>query len=152
GVSRNLSACPRITRVKQPPLRKAAGRLPEKLRRYAAAATGGGRPYSFVTLPNVRIRQGPTVFTQKTIRPPGLCARPLHASASSCILAPRFLYIGVVRQGEETMQSSTALEAVLKRDRLIVLGGLAGVTALAWAYTGYLAWSMDCMHMAMPYM
>ena len=50
------------------------------------------------------------------------------------------------------MQSSTALEVVLKRDRLIVLGGLAGITALAWAYTGYLAWSMDCMNMAMPHM
>jgi predicted metal-binding membrane protein len=50
------------------------------------------------------------------------------------------------------MQSSTALEAILKRDRLIVLGGLAAITALAWAYTGYLAWSMDCMHMAMPHM
>jgi len=50
------------------------------------------------------------------------------------------------------MQSSTALEAVLKRDRVIVLGGLAGITALAWAYTGYLAWSMDCMNMAMPQM
>ena len=50
------------------------------------------------------------------------------------------------------MQSSTALEVVLKRDRLIVLGGLVGITALAWAYTGYLAWSMDCMHMAMPHM
>ena len=50
------------------------------------------------------------------------------------------------------MQSSTALEVVLKRDRLIVLGGLVGITALAWAYTGYLAWSMDCMTMAMPHM
>jgi len=50
------------------------------------------------------------------------------------------------------MQSSTALAVVLKRDRLIVLGGLAGITALAWAYTGYLAWSMDCMNMAMPHM
>jgi predicted metal-binding membrane protein len=54
------------------------------------------------------------------------------------------------------MQSSTALEVVLKRDRLIVLGGLAGLTALAWAYTGYLAWDMDrmcmTMDMAMPHM
>src|SRR5215471_6012698 len=57
-----------------------------------------------------------------------------------------------VSQEGKMMQSSTALEVVLKRDRLIVLGGLAGITALAWAYTGYLAWSMDCMHMAMPHM
>jgi predicted metal-binding membrane protein len=57
-----------------------------------------------------------------------------------------------VSQEGKTMQSSTALEVVLKRDRLLVLSGLAGITALAWAYTGYLAWSMDCMHMAMPHM
>jgi predicted metal-binding membrane protein len=54
------------------------------------------------------------------------------------------------------MQSSTALEAVLKRDRMIVLGGLAGITALAWAYMGYLAWGMGrmdmSMDMAMPHM
>src|SRR5215475_1665231 len=83
---------------------------------------------------------------------PGLSEGLLHACAPGCILAFRFFYIRVVSQGEETMQSSTALEAVLKRDRLIVLGGLAGITALAWAYTGSLAWSMDCMHMAMPHM
>ena len=47
------------------------------------------------------------------------------------------------------MQSSTALEAVLKRDRLIVLGGLAGIAALAWAYMGYLAWDMGRMDMSM---
>jgi predicted metal-binding membrane protein len=54
------------------------------------------------------------------------------------------------------MQSSTALESVLKRDRLIVLGGLAGITALAWVYIGYLAWEMGhmdmSMDMAMPHM
>jgi predicted metal-binding membrane protein len=58
----------------------------------------------------------------------------------------------VVIQGEGAMQSSTALESVLKRDRLIVLGGLLGITGLAWAYTGYLAWGMGCMDMAMPHM
>src|SRR5215510_7293281 len=55
----------------------------------------------------------------------------------------------MIRQGGETMQSSTALAAVLKRDRLIVLGGLAGITALAWAYVGYLAWEMGQMDMSM---
>ncbi len=54
------------------------------------------------------------------------------------------------------MQSSTALEAVLKRDRMIVLTGLTGITALAWAYIGYLAWDMGhmdmSMGMAMPHM
>jgi len=47
------------------------------------------------------------------------------------------------------MQSSTALETVLKRDRMIVLGGLAGITALAWAYIGYLTWDMGRMDMTM---
>ncbi|MDX1575204.1 MAG: DUF2182 domain-containing protein [Kiloniellales bacterium] len=32
------------------------------------------------------------------------------------------------------MAIDTALEAVLKRDRLVVIGGLAGVIALAWVY------------------
>lgn len=54
------------------------------------------------------------------------------------------------------MQNSTVLEAILKRDRMIVLGGLAGITALAWAYMGYLAWDMGRMDMsldmAMPHM
>jgi len=52
------------------------------------------------------------------------------------------------------MQSSTALEAVLQRDRMIVLAGLVGLTALAWAYMGYLTWDMGCMamDMAMPRM
>ena len=54
------------------------------------------------------------------------------------------------------MQSSTALAAVLKRDRMIVLTGLTGITALAWAYMGYLAWDMGhmdmSMDMAMPHM
>ena len=32
------------------------------------------------------------------------------------------------------MESGTPLESVLKRDRAVVLAGLAGITALAWAY------------------
>jgi predicted metal-binding membrane protein len=64
--------------------------------------------------------------------------------------------MGVVSQGEEMMQSRTALESVLKQDRLIVLGGLVGITALAWVYIGYLAWEMGhmdmSMDMAMPHM
>lgn len=47
------------------------------------------------------------------------------------------------------MQRNTALEAVLKRDRMIVLGGLAGITVLAWAYMGYLTWDMGCMDLSM---
>ena len=47
------------------------------------------------------------------------------------------------------MQSDTRLEAVLKRDRLIVLSGLGGTAALAWAYMGYLAWEMGNMDMSM---
>ena len=33
------------------------------------------------------------------------------------------------------MTSSSALESILKRDRLIVIAGLAAVASLAWAYT-----------------
>jgi predicted metal-binding membrane protein len=49
-------------------------------------------------------------------------------------------------------QAST-LEAVLKRDRLIVLAGLVGVTGLAWLYLVVMAVSMDMSMdetMAMP--
>ena len=38
------------------------------------------------------------------------------------------------RGSEHGVASDTALEALLKRDRLVVVGGLAGVIALAWIY------------------
>jgi predicted metal-binding membrane protein len=41
------------------------------------------------------------------------------------------------------------LEVVLKRDRLIVLAGLVGISGLAWVYVGYLAWDMGHMDMSM---
>lgn len=44
------------------------------------------------------------------------------------------------------------LAAVLKRDRLLVLFGLASLTLLAWLYIGRLAGSMGNMEIAMPYM
>lgn len=53
------------------------------------------------------------------------------------------------------MQVASSLEAVLRRDRVIVLAGLIGVTVLAWAYMFYLAWDMqrsmsvDSMEMGM---
>jgi predicted metal-binding membrane protein len=47
------------------------------------------------------------------------------------------------------MAGETSLEALLKRDRAIVLGGLVGLSALAWAYMGYLAWDMPQMGMSM---
>ena len=43
------------------------------------------------------------------------------------------------------MQSSTPIEAILKRDRAVVVAGAAGVTVLAWAYLVYLAQSMSSM-------
>ena len=46
--------------------------------------------------------------------------------------------------------SEAALEQVLRRDRAIVIGALAVLTALAWAYTIWLANSMDMGGMAMP--
>ena len=51
------------------------------------------------------------------------------------------------------MDSASALEAFLKRDRWFVLTGLAGVTVLAWAYLVAMAADMDAMamsDMAMP--
>jgi predicted metal-binding membrane protein len=54
------------------------------------------------------------------------------------------------------MQHSTTLEAVLKRDRTIVLAGLVGMTVLAWAYMGHMAWHMGhrdmSLDMVMPHM
>ena len=50
------------------------------------------------------------------------------------------------------MKSSTPIEAILKRDRAVVVAGAAGVTVLAWAYLVYVAQSMSGMGsgMAMP--
>ena len=54
------------------------------------------------------------------------------------------------------MQRLTSLEAVLRRDRAVVLAGVVGVAALAWAYMVYLAWNMKGTGMgsgmAMPQM
>ena len=52
------------------------------------------------------------------------------------------------------MQNLTALEAVLRRDRTVVVVGLAVIAALAWAYMVYLAQGMNDMdmEMAMPQM
>jgi predicted metal-binding membrane protein len=54
------------------------------------------------------------------------------------------------------MSETTAVEAVLKRDRAIVLAGVVGLSALAWAYLLVLAWRMPhqdmAMAMAMPHM
>ena len=38
-----------------------------------------------------------------------------------------------------TPQAETPIEAILKRDRAVVLAGVVAVSALAWAYTAYLA-------------
>jgi predicted metal-binding membrane protein len=52
--------------------------------------------------------------------------------------------------------SASLAEAILRRDRAIVIGGLTGVAALAWAYMVYLAQGMAAMEggmdmkMAMP--
>jgi len=46
------------------------------------------------------------------------------------------------------MDSTTSLEAFLKRDRWFVLAGLVGVTALAWAYLAAMVADMSAM--AMP--
>ena len=46
------------------------------------------------------------------------------------------------------MQALLPIEALVKRDRYVVIAGLLGVTGLAWAYTAYLAWDMRGMDMA----
>jgi predicted metal-binding membrane protein len=54
------------------------------------------------------------------------------------------------------MGEGRTVEAVLRRDRAVVLAGLAGLTALAWAYLLTLAWRMPhrdlAMAMATPHM
>ncbi len=46
------------------------------------------------------------------------------------------------------MQTLLPIEALVKRDRYVVIAGLLGITGLAWAYTAYLAWDMRGMDMA----
>ncbi len=48
-----------------------------------------------------------------------------------------------------TPQAETPIEAVLKRDRTVVLTGVVAVAALAWAYTAYLAQGSSNMDMTM---
>ncbi len=43
------------------------------------------------------------------------------------------------------MSGGTILEAMLKRDRVVVMGALGVIAGLAWAYLGYLAWDMRGM-------
>src|SRR5262245_9177461 len=54
------------------------------------------------------------------------------------------------------MQGSLHVAAVVKRDRAIVLAGMAGLSALAWGYLLALAWREPhrdmAMAMAMPHM
>ncbi len=46
------------------------------------------------------------------------------------------------------MQAILPVEALIRKDRYVVFAGLLGVTALASAYTAYLAWDMQNMDMA----
>ena len=54
------------------------------------------------------------------------------------------------------MYSETPIEAVFKRDRIIVISGIVGISTLAWIYMLYLAWGMENldmgMEMSMPHM
>jgi predicted metal-binding membrane protein len=50
-------------------------------------------------------------------------------------------------QPEDVSVLARPLESVLKHDRIVILAGLAGITALAWAYMFYLAWAMQPMDM-----
>jgi predicted metal-binding membrane protein len=50
------------------------------------------------------------------------------------------------------MYSKTPIEAVFKRDRIIVISGIAVVSMLAWMYMIYLAYDMDMMGSEMTMM
>ena len=50
------------------------------------------------------------------------------------------------------MYSKTPIEAVFKRDRIIVISGIAVVSMLAWMYMVYLAYDMDMMGSEMTMM
>lgn len=39
------------------------------------------------------------------------------------------------------MQTSSQIESLLKRDRMVVVSGVVAVVAIAWAYTIYVAQS-----------
>ena len=41
------------------------------------------------------------------------------------------------------MKRTAPLEVILKRDRVVVMAGILGIVALAWAYTVYLAGAME---------
>ena len=49
-------------------------------------------------------------------------------------------------------EAVTAIESVLRRDRLVLGTGLAVLTLLAWSYLAYLAWDMQHMDMSDPNM
>ena len=44
-----------------------------------------------------------------------------------------------------TISHDTPIEAIIKKDRIIVISGLAGISLLAWAYMVYLAWGVQNM-------
>jgi predicted metal-binding membrane protein len=48
-----------------------------------------------------------------------------------------------------TTQAKTPIEAILRRDRAVVLAGVVAISALAWAYTVYLAQGSSNMDMTM---
>ena len=41
------------------------------------------------------------------------------------------------------MKRAAPLELILRRDRVVVIVGILGIVALAWAYTAYVAWAME---------
>jgi predicted metal-binding membrane protein len=51
-----------------------------------------------------------------------------------------------------TKLPETAIESILRRDRLVLGASLAVLTLLAWAYLAYLAWDMQHMDMSDPNM
>ena len=69
---------------------------------------------------------------------PWLCSPPLSGRQQH--RSPKSLSV---------TQPDSAIKSLLKRDRAVVLAGIAGITALAWAYLVYLARDMGGMDSGM---
>lgn len=59
----------------------------------------------------------------------------------------RELTVSAAPTPSQPAPASTRLEAILRRDRRLVIAGLVAVAVLAWAYMLYLAWEMGGMDM-----
>src|SRR5262245_14660711 len=105
-----------------------------------------------------RGRQTPTCPRQREFRSGavGTCTRSGRSPEDAgCLITAPLMLRG---PRSATMTETTTVEAVLKHDRVVVLAGVVGLSALAWAYLFSLVWRMPpqdmpmAMAMAMPHM